>query len=152
MLFATSVKADSSTTTDLLWPLPRSVSFGSTVYSLDPETFAFTGTGKGGGDLILKDAFARYIRLMFVTPAPFYPSGGGAPTLTLASLNVDVSSADETLGLDTNETCEYKAVVNKRNEINYNLRRDLSTYGLTIALIVMGRRQQVSRLYSDIFC
>lgn len=45
---------DSSTTTDLLWPLPRSVDFGTTVYSLDPQTFAFLGSGPGGASAILK--------------------------------------------------------------------------------------------------
>ena len=56
LLFALFLGAlgDSSTTTDLLWPLPRSAVFGTTVYSLDPQTFAFLGSGPGGASDILK--------------------------------------------------------------------------------------------------
>ena len=104
--------ADSSTTTELLWPLPRSAQFGSTVYSLNPETFTFVGTGPGAttpGDSSnsLKDAFERYTNLIFQTPAPFFPSGGssGAAQQELTSLEVNVMSDNVTLGLDTNETC-----------------------------------------------
>ena len=103
--------ADSSTTTDLLWPLPLSTKFGSTVYSLNPETFTFVGTGpgatQGGSSDSLKGAFERYTNLIFQTPAPFFPSGGssGAAQQELASLEVNVESDDQTLGLDTNETC-----------------------------------------------
>ena len=105
---------DSSTTRDLLWPLPHSVTFGSNVYSLKAETFTFIGTGKGAteGDSskILKGAFDRYITLIFHTPAPFIPSGGrvGASQLSLASLEVHVMSDDSTLGQNTNETCKYE--------------------------------------------
>ena len=100
---------DSSTTTDLLWPLPRSATFGSTIYSLNPETFTFVGTGLGGNSNTLKGAFERYTNLIFQTPAPFFPSGGssGAGQQELASLVVNVISDDETLGLNTNETCKF---------------------------------------------
>ena len=102
-----SVEADSTTTTDLLWPLPRSVQFGATAYSLDPQTFVFQGTGKGGAGAILKDAFQRYDRLIFETEPPFFPSGamGGAAQL-LPSLVVDVASADETLSPNVAENCK----------------------------------------------
>ena len=103
------VAADSSTTTDLLWPLPRSATFGSSVYSLNTETFTFTGTGAGGSSNTLDSAFARYTNLIFQTPAPFFPSGASssAAQQELASLEVNVMSDNETLGLGTNETCEY---------------------------------------------
>ena len=103
------VAADSSTTTDLLWPLPRSATFGSSVYSLNPETFTFTGTGAGGSSNTLDSAFARYTNLIFQTPAPFFPSGASssAAQQELASLEVNVMSDNETLGLGTNEPCEY---------------------------------------------
>ena len=101
--------ADSSTTTDLLWPLPRSSKFGNTVYSLNPETFTFVGTGPGGTSDSLKNAFERYTNLIFQTPAPFFPSGGssGAAQQELTSLEVNVMSDNESLGLNTNETCKF---------------------------------------------
>ncbi len=110
MLVSAAV-ADSSTTTDLLWPLPHYTSFGSEVYSLNSQTFNFLGAGAGGGSSILEDAFLRYQLLIFSSPAPFYPSGGGsAPAQELASLLATVNSADETLGLNTNESCELRFV------------------------------------------
>ena len=107
------VTADSSTTTDLLWPLPLSAKFGSTAYSLNSETFLFVGTGLGGASDSLKDAFERYTNLIFQTPAPFFPSGGscGAAQQELTSLEVIVMSDNETLGLDTNETCMHLLVI-----------------------------------------
>lgn len=103
--------ADSSTTTDLLWPLPRSATFGSNVYSLNAETFTFVGTGAGGSSTTLDSAFDRYTNLIFQTPAPFFPSGAssGAAQQELASLVVNVMSDNETLGLGTNETCEQES-------------------------------------------
>ena len=108
------VTSDSNTTADLLWPLPLSTEFGSIAYSLNPETFTFVGTGpgattQGGSSNSLKDAFERYTNLIFQTPAPFFPSGGSsaAGQQELASLEVNVMSDSETLGLDTNETCKY---------------------------------------------
>ena len=100
-------RSDSSTTTDLLWPLPRSAEFGNDVYSLAAANFMFLGTGQGGSSDVLKDAFERYLKLIFETPTPFYPSGaGGVAVKELSSMEVNVLSADETLGLNTNETCE----------------------------------------------
>ena len=103
--------ADSSTTTDLLWPLPRSATFGSNVYSLNAETFTFMGTGAGGSSIMLDSAFERYTNLIFQTPAPFFPSGAssGAAQQELASLVVNVMSDNETLALGTNETCEQES-------------------------------------------
>lgn len=107
-------QADSTTTTDLLWPLPHSVSFGTTTYSLNPETFAFTSSGPGGSSDVLKDAFERYTYIIFLTPTPFYPSGAkGGATQVLPGLQVNVLSSDETLGLKTNETCERAGTIVK---------------------------------------
>ena len=106
-LFA-SVEADATTTTNLLWPLPHSVKFGSTVFALDPSTFVFQGVGAGGEGSIIKDAFRRYQYLIFQTKTPFYPSGAtGEVTQTLTSITVDVASANEILAPDTVENCEY---------------------------------------------
>lgn len=106
-LFA-SVEADATTTTDLLWPLPHSVKFGSTVFALDASAFIFQGVGAGGEGSIIKDAFRRYHYLIFQTKTPFYPSGAtSGVTQSLTSITVDVASADETLAPDTAENCEY---------------------------------------------
>lgn len=99
--------ADPSTTTDLLWPLPRKVTFGSSIYSLQSSSFQFLGSGAGGASIILKDAFVRYLFLIFETPVPFYPSGsGGSSAGVLQSVTVDVKSNNETLGPDTDESCK----------------------------------------------
>ena len=100
--------ADSSTTTDLLWPLPRSATFGSNAYSVNGETFTFMGMGAGGSSGTVNSAFERYTNLIFQTPAPFFPSGAssGAAQQELTSLVVNVMSDNETLALGTNETCE----------------------------------------------
>lgn len=104
------VSADSSTTTDLLWPIPETVTFGSAIYSFDPTSFQFLGAGAGGSSATLKGAFERYIQLIFHTPVPFYPSGaGGAATGVLKSVEVTVKSSDETLGPSTNESCKSRA-------------------------------------------
>ena len=99
--------ADPSTTTDLLWPLPRNVTFGSTIYSFSSSSFQFLGAGDGGASGIVKNAFERYLRLIFKTPVPFYPSGsGGSSAGVLDSVTVNVKSSDETLGPDTDESCK----------------------------------------------
>eukprot|EP00731_Ephydatia_muelleri_P037806 Em0567g4a len=96
-------KGDTSTTSDLLWPLPRSMSFGTTVYSLQPANFYFTSSGPGGSSNIVKGAFVRYLNLIFKTPSPFYPNGGPASQV-LPSLDVYVNSNSEVLSQETNET------------------------------------------------
>ena len=107
LLLVSAAKSDSSTTTDLLFPLPRFTNFGSKVYLLNAQTFVFLGSGKGGSSDILKDAFERYSKLIFETPAPFFPSGGGGiSTQELDSMQVVVDSADESLGMSVNENCK----------------------------------------------
>lgn len=100
-------RADSSTTTDLLWPLPRKATFGSSIYSLQASSFQFLSSGAGGASDILKGAFERYISLIFETPVPFYPSGnGGSSAGALQNVTVAVKSSNETLGPDTDESCK----------------------------------------------
>ena len=65
------------------------------------------GSGAGGESDILKNAFERYIQLIFDTPVPFYPSGsGGSSAGVLHNVTVAVKSSDETLGPDTDESCK----------------------------------------------
>ena len=107
VLCVAGASADASTTTDLLWPMPQMVKFTSTVYSLDPATFSFKGTGAGGNTDIMNDALERYNKLIFESPAPFYPSGAsGGGSQLLQALEVRVASADTTLGLNTMENCK----------------------------------------------
>ena len=102
-----SASIDPSTTTDLLWPLPTKYTFGSYVYTFSPSTFHFLGKGAGGNSDLLKDAFDRYVELIFETPVPFYPSANVSSYAgVVESLVVEVLSDDETLGPDTNETCK----------------------------------------------
>ena len=101
------ILGDPSTTTELLWPLPRMSVFGSSVYSVDTVNFEFIGKGNGGESAILKGAFERYTRLIFQTPVPFYPSGGGVvPTGVVDGVIVNVANSSEDLGPDTDESCE----------------------------------------------
>ena len=103
-LFASAL-ADATTTSDLLWPQPSSMKFGSGVYTID-DGFDFLGAGAGANSDILRAAFSRYQDLIFNTPTPFYPSGGSAAaTGKLKNLTVTVSSSNESLGLKTNESC-----------------------------------------------
>ena len=102
----TSVLADATTTSDLLLPQPSSMTFGSAIYTIE-SSFSFLSTGAGAASDILRGAFTRYQVLIFEAPTPFYPSGGSAaPTGSLSSLTVAVSSADESLNLKTDESCE----------------------------------------------
>ena len=101
-LLATAL-ADKTTTSDLLWPQPFTMEFGSHVYAID-SSFSFLGASNSD---ILKGAFTRYQQLIFDTPTPFYPSGGSAAvTGILLTLVVTLTSDDETLGLKTDESCQ----------------------------------------------
>ena len=115
ILFSNAL-ADSTTTSDLLWPQPSSMTFGSNVYTLD-DRFVFLTAGDGGESDILRGAITRYQKLIFQTPTPFYPSGGSAAaTGSLASLTVSVSSNDETLGLKTDESCKWDIIIMSNNK------------------------------------
>ena len=100
------VAADDSTTSDLLWPKPTSAQFGSNIYTVD-QNLEFTKAGPGGNSNVLEAAIDRYKALIFKTPSPFYPSGNaGRASGTLSSVTVTISSNDETLDLQTDESCE----------------------------------------------
>ena len=98
---------DPSITTQLLWPTPNSVSVGHMVLSIDSTTFKFTAQGGGLGSDTLKQAIERYTDIIFKTPVPFYPSAANVTASTpLSGLTITVSSSDEILGLNTDESCE----------------------------------------------
>lgn len=103
--------ADTSTTSDLLWPKPSASNFGTNVYQLNAASFSLTAKGQGSSSEILRDAFQRYSKLIFQTPAPFYPSGA-SDTFNgeISGLVFTVQSSDETLGSSTDESCKSKHV------------------------------------------
>ena len=96
-----------SITSDLLWPKPTSAKFGSNIYTVD-QNLEFTKDGPGGNSDVFEAAIARYKALIFKTPSPFYPSGNaGQASGTLSSVTVTISSDDETLDLQTDESCRF---------------------------------------------
>ena len=95
---------DPSISTQLLWPMPSSVDVGDQVFSVDPSTFKFSAASSSD---TLKEAISRYTDLIFKTPAPFYPSAANTSAGSgLSELTIAVSSDDESLGLDTDESCK----------------------------------------------
>ena len=110
--------ADTSVTFDLLWPKPSAAQFGSDTYSLN-KTFEFKGAGAGGDSKILAAAFDRYHGLIFNIPTPFYPSGNSSQSSgALGSVTVTVSSDDETLALQTDESCRLIYYDDARNQLH----------------------------------
>ncbi len=98
--------SDPNTSTDLLWPLPNGNTVGSDMYSLDNNTFMFVPAGEGGSSDILKEAMERYMKLIFLPPpVPALVSSISAP---LDKLTITVDSSDETLALDTDNSCTFK--------------------------------------------
>ena len=75
---------------------------------MDPASFKMTAAGANAASDTLKQAIARYSNLIFKSPTPFYP---GAANITaakdLSELTITVSSTDEKLGLDTDESCKH---------------------------------------------
>ena len=115
LLLASShlVASDTSTTADLLWPVPQSAQFGSGVYSLSSEAFSITTAGDGGSSVIITGAVDRYWKLIFETPAPFYPSGAGSDaSANLSGLVINVETNSETLSETTDESCKRECVLN----------------------------------------
>ena len=100
------VTGDDSTTSDLLWPQPESMSFDTTVYSLNVASFVMKRAGAGANSLILRNAIDRYYPIIFESPVPFYPSGNTvSPTGILTTLTIQVNSNDESLNLTTDDSC-----------------------------------------------
>ena len=93
----------SSSGTDTLWPLPNNNAVGTDMYTVDPKQFMFSPAGAGAGSDILKDAMARYMKLIFLPPP--MQSIEAKVSGALEKLTITVDSADETLQLDTNNSC-----------------------------------------------
>lgn len=89
----------------LLWPIPVKIKTSSSaVKALDSEKFYFTTDINSA---LLNQAFQRYKGVIFQAPTPFYPDGAEENVKTLMPmLNVTVSSGDETLKPDTDESCK----------------------------------------------
>lgn len=85
-----------------LWPLPQSVKCDKDFYTVS-ETFTFQGTGDGGELATLTAAFERYRPFVSPDTLKTHKLGDNA---ALEMLVVDVASADETLNLETDESCE----------------------------------------------
>ena len=85
---------------ELLWPLPQEFNFSTAPVPVESTNFKFMGDGPGGHSTILQTVFARYLELLF-------DSGNSTGTGGISSMTVTVASADETLGMDTSEKCEF---------------------------------------------
>lgn len=97
---------DPSISTQLLWPMPSSVTVGSQVFSIDPAGFKFTPGGANAASDTLKQAIDRYSDLIFKSPVPLYPSAANTTAgSALSGLTITVSSTNESLGLNTDESC-----------------------------------------------
>ena len=102
----TEAKLDPSISTQLLWPMPSSVTVGSQVFSIDPAGFKFTPGGANAASDTLKQAIDRYSDLIFKSPVPLYPSAANTTAgSALSGLTITVSSTNESLGLNTDESC-----------------------------------------------
>ena len=86
-----------------LWPIPQSVQCSGDIYAISVD-FALQGTGPGRELSTLTAAFERYRK--FISPTTLKAPAVGANGTTLEGLTVDVLSADETLGLETDESCK----------------------------------------------
>ena len=111
-ILPSSCITDTSTTTDLLWPLPSKYEFDPGYFTINPSSFKFAIDGPNGtNSTILQAAFERYTKFIFETPVPFYSNGTSGPNLgVLGGLYVTLESRDETLGPNTDETCEFSLV------------------------------------------
>ncbi len=89
----------------LLWPIPKQVTVtDDTVRALDPDKFQFMTDVNSA---ILNEAFIRYMGVIFKAPLAFIPDGASENVkVEMAMLNVKVTSGDETLGEDTDESCK----------------------------------------------
>ncbi len=95
--------SDPSTSTDLLWPLPNDNTVGADMYSLNSKTFMLSAAGDGASSDILKEAMDRYMKLIFLPPP--VPAVGSFVKAPLDKLTITVASSDESLALDTDNSC-----------------------------------------------
>ena len=109
LLAITEAKLDPSISTQLLWPMPSSVTVGNQVFSIDSASFKFTPQGANAASDTLKQAITRYSDIIFKSPVPFYPGAANTSTAKdLSELIITVSSTDEKLGLNTDESCKHQ--------------------------------------------
>ena len=107
LLFAVTV-SDIANPELYLWPIPQSVKCSSDIVYAVSDNFDFQGTGAGGELATLTGAFERYRK--FISPATLKTPAMDMNVTALNMLVVDVASADETLGLETDESCESRVV------------------------------------------
>eukprot|EP00249_Psilotum_nudum_P034528 c53683_g1_i1 orf=62-1657(-) len=90
------------TDTILLWPMPASVSSGSTTFSLSTN-FRFSTTASGHSSATLSEAFDRYSEIIF---SPYRSHNGSSwiAEQTLQSLVVHVESSNERLQYGADES------------------------------------------------
>jgi hexosaminidase len=105
----TAVTAAAATTPTLLWPLPKTATFGTTARSVVPSEafFTLTGVPSEGTHATLDAAFKRYTSLIFAHVTKYAPS-----STTLAGLVVKVNDLDEShpqLATDETYTLEIPA-------------------------------------------
>ena len=89
----------------LLWPMPQAVkTLSERVRALDSEKFNFQTDINSE---LLNEAFERYMGVIFQAPVAFVPDGASTDVkVVMPMLNVSVTSGDETLGSETDESCK----------------------------------------------
>jgi len=103
----TAVTSDTINPVDYLWPLPYSVKCDPGLqYGLDDASFTFQGNGQGGQLPTLTSAFERYRLLIFPDTMKPKSSNVKLGDGMVQMLEVNVASNDETLALETDESCE----------------------------------------------
>lgn len=100
-----------------VWPKPVSQSDSGDLFILDEATFEFTTSGAGADSAVLNDAFKRYRGLIFLhSLGSSYASFSLSHTkASLSSASVHVSSADESLTLETDESYNLTVAANGIN-------------------------------------
>jgi len=107
VLLFTAVTSDTINPVDYLWPLPYSVKCDPGLqYGLDDASFTFQGNGQGGQLPTLTSAFERYRLLMFPDIMKVKSRNVKLGDGMVRMLEVNVASNDETLALETDESCE----------------------------------------------
>lgn len=106
LVFVMSI-GNANITSDLLWPQPSQMQFGTDVYGVERDTFTITTDGVGASSTLLMSAVDRYYDVIFKSSVPFYPATDDVTIKgQLAGLKVTVSSSDERLNLTTDESCK----------------------------------------------